>query len=484
VKRTVTHSDVARRLTGYRPLWTMAALLALGLTALPRVSGPAAVLAAHPRSDVALTMWTWKVFHKSGWEAVAAAFKAKTGITVNIQAFSPDDLYRTKVRAATNTRQLPDILSYWSGAQWDLAAAGALMDLTGKVSAEGFAPGTYAQSSVLTKDAHAAWVANPTTSKKLLALPVGHVFSVPTLAGSPNFMMFNKSMMKKAGLNPDKAPATFEELIADLKKITAAGQPGFAAAVKNPDVPPYWILCPAYVQAVGRQAYDDQMNGLKPLNNPTFVHMLDLFKELRTSRLWVPGVTNIDIDPADVTFAQQRSSLDVGGTYTFGAIVSLGMDPKNILVFNVPGPAGSVEKFRNGMFSLIEEAITRDSRHPAEALQWLKFSTSAEGAALFAKTANDLPATRLPADPKVVGAPIAQIERFFAGSAGTFTGVTHFVPAGAAYTLLQKDLQQLVVGEGDSTDMMATALQKELDAVNAKTYKGQKPPRVIVPPLK
>ncbi len=64
----------------------------------------------------------------------------------------------------------------------------------------------------------------------------------------------------------------------------------------------------------------------------------------------------------------------------------------------------------------------------------------------------------------MVGAPIAQIERFFAASAGTFTGVSHFVPAGAAYTLFQKDLQQLVVGEGDATDMVATALQKELDA--------------------
>ena len=117
-----------------------------------------------------------------------------------------------------------------------------------------------------------------------------------------------------------------------------------AAGVKNPDLPFFWIIQPAYVQYVGPQAYDDQMNGWSSLNNPKFIHVLDLFKQLATDNLWVPGVSNIDIDPADVTFAQGRSSLDVGGTYSYAALEQLGVPASNILMFNVPGPAGSVVK--------------------------------------------------------------------------------------------------------------------------------------------
>jgi len=464
------------------PVAAMLASLALSAVVVAR---PVGAQAARPHSNVTLTMWTWKVFHKAGWDAVAASFKARTGITVNVQAFSPDALYKTKVASAAQAHQLPDVISYWSTSQWSLAADKYLVDLTGKVDPGVYAPGTYDATSIVTAQDKKSWAADP-TSKNLTALPVGHVYTVPALAGSPNFMFFNKSMMRQAGLNPDKAPVTFEGLIADLQKMHGAGLPGFAAGVKNHDVPLFWILNPAYVQAVGRQVYEDQMNGLQPLNNPKWVHMLDLFKQFRTYQLWVPGVANIDIDPADVTFAQGRSSLDVGGTYTYAALIGLGVKASNILIFNVPGPKGSVEGFRNGLFSLIEEGITRDSTHQAEALQWLKFSTGPEGAAIFAKTANDLPAAKLPAQASVVGPAIARLEGFFSPR-GTFTGIVHQFPLGPntnpAYTLAEDQIQQLISGQGASTGDMASALQKEIDSVIAQTYHGGKPARVIVPAL-
>jgi multiple sugar transport system substrate-binding protein len=63
----------------------LALLMALMLLALSVV-----VSAQDP---VELTMWTWKIFHVPGLEAVAANFEAETGIKVEIQAYNPDEVY-------------------------------------------------------------------------------------------------------------------------------------------------------------------------------------------------------------------------------------------------------------------------------------------------------------------------------------------------------------------------------------------------------
>ncbi|HLO18283.1 MAG TPA: hypothetical protein VK206_25855, partial [Anaerolineales bacterium] len=46
---------------------------------------------------VELTMWTWKLNHLPGLQAVAKNFESKTGIKVTVSAFNPDDAYRTKL---------------------------------------------------------------------------------------------------------------------------------------------------------------------------------------------------------------------------------------------------------------------------------------------------------------------------------------------------------------------------------------------------
>jgi multiple sugar transport system substrate-binding protein len=442
--------------------------------------------AAVVRSPVTLTMWTWKVFHVTAWEAVAKEFKAQTGITVTVRAYQPDPLYRTKLAAAGASKSLPDIISYWS-TDWTPAANGWWMDLTGEVDGSVYMPGTYDTGSMISQATYTNWAADPKDNKAKLALKVGHVYSLPSLAGAPNFMFFNKAMRKKAGLDPNTPPATFEDLIADLRKITAAGLPGFAAGVKNHDVPYFWVINPAYVQYAGQQAMQDQNTGWAPLDNPKFVHMLDLFKQLATDHLWVPGVTEVDIDPADAYFASGRSSLDVGGTYSRAAILQLGMSGDNVLTFNVPGPKGSVlSKFVNAPFSLIDMGINPATQHKAEALQWLKFSTGPVGAAIFAKVAGDLPAAQLAADPKVVGPSVASLLSFFPklpkGVQGTLNAVQNQALPGGVGTpgeLFENDLQGLLLGQGD-TAAIAKAVQTALNAYNKTTYKTGKPPRYIV----
>jgi multiple sugar transport system substrate-binding protein len=76
----------------------------------------------------------------------------------------------------------------------------------------------------------------------------------------------------------------------------------------------------------------------------------------------------------------------------------------DILAFGDPPLKGSaLDHLSLGMDAFIEAGITRDSKHPDEALQFLKFLTSPDEAAVFAKTVGDVPATKLDADPAKVG---------------------------------------------------------------------------------
>src|SRR2546427_12710461 len=72
--------------------------------------------------SVKLTMWTWKIAHIPGLQAIAKDFEARTGINVKVTAYNPDEVYRTKITTAAQSGDLPDILSYWSTSQWDLGA--------------------------------------------------------------------------------------------------------------------------------------------------------------------------------------------------------------------------------------------------------------------------------------------------------------------------------------------------------------------------
>ncbi|WP_040951312.1 ABC transporter substrate-binding protein [Gorillibacterium massiliense] len=58
----------------------------------------------------------------------------------------------------------------------------------------------------------------------------GKLYSMPFNTSNP-ILYYNKNMFKAAGLDPEKAPATFEEVTADAKKLTANGKYGASFAI-------------------------------------------------------------------------------------------------------------------------------------------------------------------------------------------------------------------------------------------------------------
>ncbi len=237
-------------------------------------------------------MWTWKVAHVPGLQAIAKDFEAKTGIHVTVKAYNPDDVYRTKVTTSAQSGDLPDILSYWSGGQWALGQSGALRDITNDVDSSwksNFLAGTFENSSVYQQTAYDTCQKDTQCTTK--NVKVGQVFSVPYLAGQAMFVFANKSLLQKAGLDANNPPKTAEEWLDMMKAVKAkTSQAGLVTGVKNPNVLDFWLFRPLLMTTCGVDTYDAIYNGKDSFTNPCALRVLNI-AFIFLQRYYIRGIT-------------------------------------------------------------------------------------------------------------------------------------------------------------------------------------------------
>src|SRR5207245_7805392 len=164
-------------------------------------------------SGTTLTMWTFKETHVKALQDAAAAFKAKTGISVNITAYTPDDTYTTKVQSSAATHSLPDVLEVHAGGEdFTFGAAGLLTDLTSTVDSawkSRFLSGT-ADTGLVTPLLYQQSL-NPKSTH--LGIKTGQLFSIPFTAGTFGVIYANKTKLQAAGLDPNALPKTWQDLV-------------------------------------------------------------------------------------------------------------------------------------------------------------------------------------------------------------------------------------------------------------------------------
>ena len=431
--------------------------------AAPSANAPKAA-DANAKPD--LTMWTWKIFHVPALEAIAANFEKDTGIKVKISAFNPDEVYRTKITTAAQTGDLPDILSYWSGGQWEMAATGLLTELTDKVDApwsKDFLPGTYDKESIMSQDRFDSCQKDPKCTFK--NIKVGQSFSVPYLAGQAWFIFANKKMLADAGLDASKAPANAKEWLTMMKAVKEkTGKPALVTGVQNPDVLHYWLFNPMLMTSCGVDLYDKIYNGKDSFSNPCAMKVFTWMNDVAQNDLWTPDILQTNIDPADVAFAQGKAAFDIGGTYTLGFLLSQGMKADDILSFSLPAlSGGAYDKLQISAFPLIDAMVTKDSKHQDAALQFLRYLTTPDSMALFAKTAGDFPAVKVSSDPAKVGNVMPGLLAAFADKSPFNDSKAEILEAPGK--VLKVGLQQFISKETTPEDLV-----KKIDEANQAAW--------------
>lgn len=190
-----------------------------GLLALAACSGPAATPSSAPSSSPAgseappaapaeITIWHyWDGTNADTFDAMVAEYQTAHPDTKITTSMVPNADFLTKLRASATSKTLPDIAI--GDLIWvpQINQIGTLADLKGLLPAD------------VISDINPALTSFGTIDGKQVSVPV----SANNLA-----YMYNKTIFTEAGLDPDKPPTTWDELMADGKQILAkTGKPGY-----------------------------------------------------------------------------------------------------------------------------------------------------------------------------------------------------------------------------------------------------------------
>lgn len=356
-----------------------------------------------PSGDaVELELWTFKQSHVEALKAVAEQCFPEGDVTIDAEAITPDDAFTTKVQAAVQTKDLPDLLMAHSASEdWQFAQAGILADITDYFDSDlkdRFTDQTLSAMELTQAQIDSRGDDPATTIKDLKP---GSVYSVPLINGAANVIVANKKLLEAAGVDSSTPPENWEDWVTDMEKTVAAdpASGGLVTGLQIPQVGYFWMYEP---MATGYLGVDAKQNrtGEKQTpawNSPESIETLELWDML--TPVWVDGVFNLGIDQADQAFAQEKAAYDMGGTFTVPFLLQQGMSIDDLLIFQTPLPKdGEITDGTMTTNPLVSTGITSTTKHPEEAKQFLDCLSSADGAATFMNIAGDLASAKVNID--------------------------------------------------------------------------------------
>ncbi|SDH07106.1 ABC-type glycerol-3-phosphate transport system, substrate-binding protein [Leifsonia sp. 98AMF] len=278
---------------------------------------------------------------------VKAFEKANPGITLKPVETKWD---ATTFQALVAGGNLPDVLSVPFTEPQGLIARRQVADLTDVLKSSGLADEL-----------------NPTVLKVAQA-DNGHTYAVPTSAYSVG-LIYNRDLFAKSGLDPDKPPATWDELRADAKQITEkTGVPGYAQLTTKGQGG--WMFT---TQTYAFGGTVENAEGTKATFDGTpSQEALKALHEMRWTDGSMPSTALYDLDGMAQAFAGGKVGMFMSAPDQYRAsIVTNGMDPKNFGVGGLPQNGGDHGTLSGGSVQVVSPKATADQQKAA--LKWIRF---------------------------------------------------------------------------------------------------------------
>jgi N,N'-diacetylchitobiose transport system substrate-binding protein len=267
-----------------------------------------------------LTVWIMEGTNKDPkpfFDEVKQKFAADTGASLDIQ-FVPFSAAHDKFTTAIAGGTTPDVAEV--GTTWtpEFADAGALMDLTARVKANG------GQEGLVT-----GLVESATLDKKL--------YGMPWYAGIRSFV-YRKDLFQAAGV---KAPTTWAELrdTATKLKATNPGITAFPVAGDSEYSIDTWVW-----GAGGDIATQDGKKWTCALDQPKARAGIAFYADLALKDgVSIPAATTWKETDLRDSFIKGQSAMIISGSWTPPAIIAKNADLKDkIGVFTIPGKDGGM----------------------------------------------------------------------------------------------------------------------------------------------
>jgi multiple sugar transport system substrate-binding protein len=353
-----------------------AALLALTLCAVvvPVASATAAGGAAEP---VTIEVWDWGSPPPEAMKALDDAYmKSHPNVEIK-RVHQPFNSFFTLMRTAIATRKGPDVFeSYASPFIFDYYRG--LMPLTPLV--------------------------RQSDRKNLIGWQYvsaglregGTPYAFPWSGQGINFY-YNKALFKKAGLNPNKPPATWNQLLMACDALKKAGIVPIVAGFKDGYYAEWWadVLSAQYMTDAQLAASYAKPNWQSPAMARAWGLLLDLHKR----GCMTPNAEAIPLFPDTVNnFGSGKGAIFLGlsannANYSEFAKDKVGPDLGAFVAPLVPGSLWKTQRFDFGPG--LSWIIARWSPHPKEVYDYLSYLGSAQSQNTIFKLAGTVPNNRL-----------------------------------------------------------------------------------------
>lgn len=281
-----------------------------------------------------------------------AKFKQQTGITVHLQVIGWADLLN-RILAATTSGQGPDVVNIGNTWSASLQATGAFLPFNGSSFSQ-----VGGESKFLTSALGSTGAASqPPAAVPIYSLAYG--------------LYYNKALFQAAGIA--SPPTTWDELVADGKKLTHGGTYGLA--VEGASIPENIHNVFVLSKQKGGSFFDTS-------GNPTFTTPENVaavqqwVNFMATDKIVNPGDAEYDKNQSIADFAKGKAGMllwQAAGT----TLKADGMAAGAYGVAPVPVESGTPSPANpDSMVAGINMAVFKDSKNQAAALKFVNFMTS------------------------------------------------------------------------------------------------------------
>ncbi len=328
-------------------------------------------------------VWHWMTDRQEAFEGLATKYKELTGIDVQFELSAPSQLYESKVRAAAQTKTLPDIFGVL-GETRDFASfigAGHITDLTAEMEANGN-----------------QWKNEffPKALENIKFLPGNEYKIKPGLYGVPidvtNIqLLYNKDIFNLVGLDADNPPQTWDEFVAASKKIQEGGYQVLIGGFGET-----WMLdCLASDFAwnlIGRAGIIDTIKGEMPYTHPEWIEVFGLFETMYKKKLIATGAVTMVNKVAEQNFANEKAAIAFNGSWCVNVYHS--MNPQ--LNYGVMLPPEVSDKHPRAIWGGAGSSFMVNSNSPMKqaAIDFLKWITAVPQQVFLAEQTRNLPSNK------------------------------------------------------------------------------------------
>jgi multiple sugar transport system substrate-binding protein len=315
------------------------------LTGLACAAGVVAAASRAQAAPVTLNVWTIDFQNQYMFPLSKAFEKLHPDITINVKHVQFQDMNNDLARASI-TGDAPDV-SYIDNPYIDLfRSRGLLLNLAPML----------AQSKVIDLS---KFYAGPVAAVKYGDAVYGIPRGANTLA-----LYYNADMFKAAGLDPDKPPQTWAELLADAKKLT------------NPAKHVYGIAFSAVASEEGTFQFLPwiQMAGgdYNRLNTPNDVKALEFWQTLIDQKLASPDTLVRSQFDSTATFNAGNAAMAISGPWELPRMSQdAKFDFRVALLPTMTQGSPHVSALGEG-----DNVIMAQSKHPKEAFEFLEYLAS------------------------------------------------------------------------------------------------------------